>query len=309
MSPAIVVTELVKSYGEHRAVDGLSLTVEPGEILALLGPNGAGKTSTAECIAGLRRPDGGRIELLGVDPRAERDRIAGQLGVMLQDGGVHRSASPAELIRTFAAYYDDPLDPEAIIADLGLDAVAKRRVRTLSGGETQRVSLALALVGRPRVALLDEPTVGMDPATRRATWQRLDALREDGVAVLLTTHLMEEAERLADRVAVIDRGRLVALDAPDVLTAPDRGLHVETPGPFEPSTLAAALSCEVTHLEGTRWHVDLPAERLSDVAVWFASHGIALSGVTVARQRLEDVYLRLTEVSEPGGPQGEDAAR
>ncbi|MFO8074717.1 MAG: ABC transporter ATP-binding protein [Egibacteraceae bacterium] len=309
MSPAIAVTELVKRYGEHRAVDGLSLSVEPGEILALLGPNGAGKTSTAECIAGLRRPDGGHVEVLGVDPATARGQVDGQLGVMLQEGGVHRSASPAELVRTFAAYYDDPLDPDGLITELGLAAVAKRRVRTLSGGETQRVSLALALVGRPRVALLDEPTVGMDPATRRATWQRLAGLREDGVAVLLTTHLMEEAERLADRVAVIDRGKLVALDAPEALTAPDRGLHVETSGPFEPSRLAAALSCEVTHLEGTRWHVDLPADRLSDVAAWFASHGIALSGVAVARQRLEDVYLRLTEVREVGDPQGGDPHR
>ena len=294
----IVVDGLYKRYGARTAVAGLSLAVQPGEVLALLGPNGAGKTTTVECIAGLREPDAGSVRVFGADPRRERDQVVAHLGVMLQEGGVHRSATPAELLRAFAAYYPDPLDWASLASRLGLDRVARQRVRTLSGGERQRVALALALVGQPRVALLDEPTAGMDPAARRQTWQLIEELRADGVATLLTTHAMEEAERLADRVAVVDAGRLVALDRPSALAGGGAGLLVETPATLDPEALARDLDVAVSRAGDGRWHVAAPTTRIAEVSGWFAARDLPLTGVAAARERLEDVYLRLTDTPD-----------
>ena len=296
--PPIAVTDLAKAYGARTALAGLSLTVGAGEILALLGPNGAGKTTTVECITGLRRPDRGTVRVLGHDPRRDRERVVPHLGVMLQEGGLHRSATPTELLRTFAAFYPEPLDPRALLERLGLDHVAGQRVRTLSGGERQRVGLALALVGRPRVALLDEPTAGMDPAARRQTWTLIEELRAEGVAVLLTTHAMEEAERLADRVAVVDAGALVALDRPSALAGGGAGLLLETTAVFDADVLAEELGVHVSRAGSGRWHVATGPERIAEVSGWFHAHGLPLTGIAAARERLEDVYLRLTDSSE-----------
>ncbi len=295
MDDAIRVEGLVKRYGDVVAVDGVSFGVRAGTVLALLGPNGAGKTTTVECIEGYRTPDRGLVRVHGYDPVAEREHVVARLGVMLQGGGTWRGASPRELVRLFARFYADPHDPDELLARVGLSARAQARVRTLSGGEQQRLSLALALVGRPDVVILDEPTAGMDARARRLVWQLIEELREHGAAVLLTTHLTDEVERLADRVAIIDRGRLVALDDPAALLAgpaADR-VRVLSPADVDAGALARALGGVPVVAEGRgRWLVHAGPEVIPAVTAWFAARGLPLSGV--ASVGLDDVLLRLT---------------
>jgi ABC-2 type transport system ATP-binding protein len=223
---AIVLERLTKRYDGRAVVDELDLTVRRGELFALLGPNGAGKTTTVEMIEGYRRPDGGTVRVLGYDPRREGGRLRPNLGLMLQSGGLYSQLRPIEALELFAAFYPEPLQPIQLLAQVGLSRVARNRYRDLSGGERQRLSLALAIVGRPRLAILDEPTGAMDAQARRETWGVLRELREGGTTILLTTHLLDEAEALADRVAIIDRGRLVALGTPAELR---RGMGVARP--------------------------------------------------------------------------------
>ncbi len=207
---AIEVAGLVKGYGGRSVVDGVDLTVASGEIVALLGPNGAGKTTTIEIIEGYRTPDDGTVRILGADPaRGDRDHRA-RVGIMLQDGGFDMRTRPAETIRQFARFHADPRDPEELLDLVGLRAVAATSYRRLSGGERQRLSLAVALVGRPEVLLLDEPTAGMDPEARAITRDLVVSLRAEGMAILLTSHDLVDVERLADRVAVLVDGRIVA---------------------------------------------------------------------------------------------------
>ena len=214
MQPAIHVEGLVKRYGGRTVVDGLSLEVAHGTVLCLLGRNGAGKTTTIECLEGFRRPDAGTVRVLGHDPVLETTAVADRIGVMLQEGGAYQAASPREMLRLYAQLYPRALPVDEVLASVDLAERADSRFRSLSGGEKQRVNLALALIGRPDVLFLDEPTAGMDPAARRRTWHVLEGLRDSGAAILLTTHAMDEAERLADTVAVIDHGRTLALDSP-----------------------------------------------------------------------------------------------
>ncbi len=218
MTPAAIeVDELVKAYAGRPVLDGVSFSVPEGSIVALLGPNGAGKTTTVEILEGYRRPDAGTVRVLGLDPAVDGDRIKPRVGVMLQAGGLYPLSTPRELVRLFASYVDDPVAPDSLIERLGLSAVAGARVRTLSGGERQRLALALALVGRPELLVLDEPTAGMDPAAKRAMRELLDGLRAEGTAILLTTHELADVERLADRVVVLDRGRVLADARPDTI--------------------------------------------------------------------------------------------
>jgi ABC-2 type transport system ATP-binding protein len=212
--PIIEVNDLVKRYGECAVVDGVSFTVEEGEIFGILGPNGAGKTTTVECIAGLRTPDSGAIRVLGLDPRRNRPELRQQLGVQLQDSELPEQIKVWEALDLYSSFYDDPADWEQLIADLGLAEKRNTAFRKLSGGQKQRLSIALALVGNPRIAVLDELTTGLDPQARRDTWQLIEDIRVRGVTVLLVTHFMEEAERLCDRLALIDCGHVVALDTP-----------------------------------------------------------------------------------------------
>ena len=297
MDPAIDVRALVKSYGGRPAVDGLTLQVPPGVVCALLGANGAGKTTTVECLEGFRVPDAGTVRVLGLDPRADRAALMPKLGVMLQEGGAWQAATPAEIVRLYARFYPDPLDPAALLERLGLASAAGKRVRHLSGGQKQRLNLALALVGRPRVALLDEPTVGMDPQARRSTWELIEELRADGVTVLLTTHLMDEAERLADLVAVMDRGRLLALDSPTALLHAYRGnrLTVLTTAELDAALFAAAVGAPVERESADRWSVAAGPEAIARVSAWFAEQGLPLTGITAAGGGLEEVFLKLTE--------------
>ncbi len=215
--PAIVVQGLTKRYDGRPAVDDLSFQVGRGELFALLGPNGAGKTTTVEILEGYRTPDDGRVRVLGLEPAREGAKLKPRMGLMLQDGGVYPAIRPLEALRLFASFYANPADPVELLGMVGLEDAARTRYRQLSGGQKQRLSLALALIGRPELVFLDEPTASMDPQARRATWEIVRRLQAEAVTVLLTTHFMEEAERLADRVAILHRGRLVALDSPAAL--------------------------------------------------------------------------------------------
>lgn len=215
--PVIEVHDLTKSYGDQTVVDHVSFSVEEGEIFAILGPNGAGKTTTVESIAGLRSPDSGNIQVFGLDPLRDRVELRKRLGVQLQESRFQDRIKVREVVETFASFYPDPLDGSAMLGRLGLGGKEGTLYSKLSGGQQQRLSIAVALVGRPRMVILDELTTGLDPQARRDAWSLIEELRDSGVTVLLVTHFMEEAERLADRLALIDGGRLVALDTPQGL--------------------------------------------------------------------------------------------
>ncbi|MFA9444118.1 ABC transporter ATP-binding protein [Egicoccus sp. AB-alg6-2] len=295
---AIEVRGLRKRYGRTLAVDGLDLEVARGETLALLGPNGAGKTTTIECCEGFRRPDAGTVRVLGLDPHRDGARLRSRMGLMLQEGGVYPMARPAEVLRLFANYYADPLDPEALLERVGLGDARRTRFRDLSGGQKQRLSLAMAVIGRPEVVFLDEPTAGLDPAARRLTWEHVRELQQQGVAVVLTTHLLDEAEELADRVAIIDHGRLVALGTPDELTHGERGeLTFSAREGLDVVALGAAVGAEVEEVRPGRYVVHAPngPRLVAALAGWLADHDVVLGHLQAGRVSLEDVFLRLTE--------------
>jgi ABC-2 type transport system ATP-binding protein len=300
-TPAIEVTELEKRYGDVRAVDGLSLSVGSGEVFGLLGPNGAGKTTTVEILEGYRRPDHGEVRVLGLDPIRDGRALRPRIGVMLQEGGLYPGVRPLELLRLFAAYYDHPADPEALLERVGLTDSQGTLVRRLSGGQQQRLSLALALIGRPSLVFLDEPTAGMDPHARASTWELIRSLRDDGVTVVLTTHAMDEAEQLCDRVGIIDGGRLITCGSPADLTlnaAADETRFSAPPG-LDRSSLAAALGVDsellveerpgeyVLATEGT------PAV-IAELAIWLRDRDLRLAELRAGRRTLEEVFLLLT---------------
>jgi ABC-2 type transport system ATP-binding protein len=212
--PVIEVKHLHKRYGDKVAVDDVSFSVERGEIFGILGPNGAGKTTTVECLEGLRTPDGGELSVLGLDPRHDRAELRQRVGVQLQESRLQDKLRVGELLDLYAAFYRTPADQDRLLATLGLTEHRNTAYKKLSGGQQQRLSIALALVGSPEVAVLDELTTGLDPQARRDTWGLIETVRAQGVTILLVTHFMEEAERLCDRIAVIDRGRTVAVDTP-----------------------------------------------------------------------------------------------
>jgi len=302
---ALEVSGLVVRYGGLTAVDGIGFSADAGEVLALLGPNGAGKTTTVETLEGYVRPAAGRARVLGLDPIADRRRLAPQIGVMLQRGGVYPTMNGRDVLRLFAAYYDDPVDPDDLLERLDLRGVARRPWRRLSGGEQQRVSLALALVGRPRVAFLDEPTAGMDPASRHVLWSVVRELRDGGVCVLVTTHYLEEAERLADTVVIIDRGRVVASGRPAQLASAGAGkkIHFGAPAGIDTVALAAAVKAPVEEERPGEYVVagEATPDRVAWLTAWLAERQLPLADLRAGRQTLEDVFLRLTgEKAEAG---------
>jgi ABC-2 type transport system ATP-binding protein len=217
--PAIVAEHLHKRYGHKVAVDDVSLRVEPGEIFGILGTNGAGKTTTVEMIAGLRRPGRGAVSLLGLDPRRDRATVRQVLGVQLQESYLHGALTVSELIGLYRSFYPDPRPADELVGLVGLEEQRRVRFEKLSGGQQQRLSIALALVGRPRVVILDELTTGLDPRARRRMWTTIERLRDEGVTIVLVSHAMEEVERLCDRVALLDAGRVVAIETPAGLVA------------------------------------------------------------------------------------------
>jgi ABC-2 type transport system ATP-binding protein len=295
---AVEVEDLVVAYGQRVAVDGVSFEAAAGEVLGLLGPNGAGKTTTVETLEGYLRPSRGRALVLGRDPVADHSWLAGRVGVMLQGGGVYRAMSPARALRLFAAYYDRPRPPDELLELLGLAQVADTPWRALSGGEQQRLSLALALVGRPQVVFLDEPTSGVDPAGRVVVRQVVRQLSRDGACVVVTTHEMDEAERLADRLVVVDSGRVVASGTPAELTAqgPAGPIRFGAPAGLPVGELASALGAPVREEVPGEYVVDKPATpaAVAELTAWLARRDLPLADLRAGRQRLEDVFLSLT---------------
>jgi ABC-2 type transport system ATP-binding protein len=298
---ALEVRDLVKSYGAQRAVDGLSLTVERGELLALLGPNGAGKTTTIEICEGFRTADAGQVRVMGYDPIREAAALKPLVGVMLQDGvGGYTSARAGELLELFASYARHPHDPARLLDQVGLGAAAGTQVRRLSGGQKQRLSLALALVGRPAMLFLDEPTAGMDPQARRGTWDLIRRLRADGVSVVLTTHFLDEAEQLADQIAVMTSGRLVAAGTPAELTrsGAEGQIRFRAPHGLRLASLVDALPMGTHAFEESPGHYVVTGEvnpaLLAALTAWCAGIDVLAEEIVVERRSLEDVFLELT---------------
>lgn len=300
-TPAVEITGLVKRYGSKTAVDGLGLKMDRGRLLALLGPNGAGKTTTVEICEGFLRPDAGTVRVLGLDPIRESAALRPRIGVMPQGGGAYPGVRTHEMLRLVAACAANPLDPDWLLDVLGLSAARRTPFKRLSGGQQQRLSLACALVGRPELVFLDEPTAGMDPQARRLVWDLLGALRADGVSVLLTTHLMEEAEALADDVVIVDNGQVIAEGTPSALTAEDgesAQLRFKARTGLNTDLLAAALP------EGYRVHESSPGnyrvlgpvnpQVVSTVTAWCAQQGVLAEELHIGKRDLEEVFLELT---------------
>ena len=299
--PALRVEGLVVRYGTKTAVDGIDLTAEAGEVVAVLGKNGAGKTTTVEAIEGYRRPDAGDIRVLGLNPheRVDRRGLLPRIGVMLQKGGIYPSMGAREALRLFASYYDDPLDPEELLARMGLEDVASTPWRRLSGGEQQRVSMGLALVGRPDVVFLDEPTAGVDPAGRAAVRDQISELKRQGVCVVLTTHELEEAERTADRIVIVDRGRVVAEGTPDALTTSTGHLRFTTRPHLDCVALGAVVEVQVTEKRPGEYYSAgwVDPDGVARLVAWLAARDVPLIGLRTS-STLEEVFLELTRDEE-----------
>ncbi|MCX4548065.1 ABC transporter ATP-binding protein [Streptomyces sp. NBC_01387] len=296
----IEVNGLRKAYGAQPAVDGVSFAVEVGEIFGILGPNGAGKTTTVECVVGLRVPDAGAVRVAGFDPVADHDRVTKILGAQLQESELQPKITVREALELYSSFYAHPADWRPLAERLGLEAKLDDRFAKLSGGQKQRLSIALALIGNPRVVVLDELTTGLDPRARRDTWKLIEDVRDSGVTVLLVTHFMEEAQRLCDRIAVIDKGRVVALDTPAGLIRRSSSSTVMT---FTPSS-----PLDVRELEGLPGAtavqerdgglvIDGTDETVNAVITLLARNRITAHQLRVTDATLDDAFLDLTEAA------------
>jgi ABC-2 type transport system ATP-binding protein len=303
---AVHVEGLRKRYGRREILGGIAFDVHRGELLALLGPNGAGKTTTVEILEGYRRADAGTVRVLGLDPARDARALHARMGFMLQEGGVDNKISPREALRLYARFYRDPEDPDELLELVDLGRAADTRYRRLSGGEKQRLGLALALLGRPELLVLDEPTAGMDPAAKQATRERIAALRAAGTTILLTTHELGDVELLADRVAVLDRGHLVAYGSPAELTgaaAPRIRFRLHAPlVDDDRAALPAALGLRgatvVDAGAGAHYELtglpDAPDPGLvAGLAAWCAGKGLLLTELRLGAASLEERYLEL----------------
>jgi len=299
-TPAVEVVDLVKAYAGTAALDGLTATVGTGLITAVLGPNGAGKTTLVEACEGYRRPDSGTVRVLGLDPWHQARALRARVGVMLQSGGVYPGVPALEMLRHIAALHAHPLDVDELAERLGLASSGRTPYRRLSGGQQQRLSLALAVVGHPELVFLDEPTAGLDPQARHATWELVRDLRRDGVTVVLTTHFMEEAERLADEVLVIDHGRVVAVGSPrELMAGGDQGsLRFQAVAGLDVAGLAVAVpgATRVDEVSPGRYVVQgaVDARLVADLTAWCAARNVLAEGISVGHRSLEDVFLELT---------------
>ncbi|MET3943775.1 ABC transporter ATP-binding protein [Corynebacterium mucifaciens] len=298
---ALVVDNVVKRFGGTTAVDGLSFTARRGQLLALLGPNGAGKTTTIEMCEGFTTPTSGTIRVLGMDPVANPQAVRNRIGIMLQGGGAYASVSVREMLELAAGYNANPHDPQWLMQLLGLEGIANTSYRRLSGGQQQRLSLALAMIGRPELIFLDEPTAGMDAQSRIAVWDIIAAMKRDGVSVVLTTHLMDEAEQLADDVVIIDHGKVVAQGSPSELTNHDEFpvLSVETADvldtrPLSDALAPAGLSVEEVRPRSYRVRGTGSPEVVEKLAREAARQDVLIRELSVSHRNLEDVFLDLT---------------
>ncbi|MER5218939.1 ABC transporter ATP-binding protein [Streptomyces flaveus] len=298
--PVIEVTGLRKSYGGRAVVDGVSFAVEEGEIFGILGPNGAGKTTTVECVEGLRIPDAGRVRVTGLDPVADHDAVSRVLGAQLQESELQEKLTVREALELYAAFYPSPADWRPLAERLGLTGKLDARFGKLSGGQKQRLFIALALIGDPRVVVLDELTSGLDPRARRDTWELIEDIRANGVTVLLVTHFMEEAQRLCDRIAVIDQGRIAALDTPQGLISRAANSTVISFTPSAPlderelATLPAVASVECKDGRITLGGTD---ETVNAVITLLARQRITAHQLRVTDATLDDAFLDLTGVA------------
>ncbi|WP_344920889.1 ABC transporter ATP-binding protein [Streptosporangium oxazolinicum] len=295
-SPAVEIVDLVKRYGGTTAIDGLTFTAARGAVTAVLGPNGAGKTSTLEICEGFRGADGGSVRVLGLAP--SRPELRARVGVMLQAGGVPPASRCGQWLRLMARFHAHPLDPAALLERLGLSEHARTPYRRLSGGQQQRLSLAGAVIGRPELVFLDEPTAGLDPQARHACWQLVEDLRASGVSVVLTTHHMDEAEKLSDQIVIIDRGRVVAQGTPSSLTGAERQLRFRARPGLCLDELLAALPAGSAAKESPSGHYIIEGQvapgLLATVTTWCAAEGVTADDLSIERRTLEDVFLELT---------------
>jgi ABC-2 type transport system ATP-binding protein len=297
IGPAVEVTHLRKAYGPLVAVDDVSFSVAEGEIFGILGPNGAGKTTTAECAIGLRSPDSGTIRLLGLDPQADRDEVHEIVGVQLQASALPAKLRVGEILDMYRSFYREPADISELLEVLGLAGKRTDYYKSLSGGQRQRLSIALALIGRPKIAVLDEMTTGLDPQARRDVWELIEGVRDRGVTIVLVTHFMEEAERLCDRVALIDNGRIAALDTPASLAAQARGgksVRFLPSALFDDQVLTELPEVSRVEREGQHVVVTGTGELVNAVLFALAAAGVTAHDVQLDSSNLEDAFVKLT---------------
>ncbi len=297
MKNVIEVTDLAKRYGKRTVVDGVSFTVQRGEIFGILGPNGAGKTTLVESIAGLRAPDSGTIRVLGLDPRRDSGKLRNVLGIQLQESQLPDQVRVWEALDLYSSFYQEPADWRVLMNDLGLADQRNTAFRKLSGGQKQRLSIALALVGRPEIAILDELTTGLDPQARRDTWQLIEDVRAKGVTILLVTHFMEEAEHLCDRVALIDAGRVVALDTPAGIVSrvdAEQQLRFRPSAPFDDRLLTALPEVRTITRNGPTVVVAGTGNLVQAVTSVLAREQILAGELRIEQANLDDAFVALT---------------
>lgn len=304
--PAVRITNLVKRYGSFVAVDGVSFSIDEGEIFGIIGPNGAGKTTTVECISGLRDPDSGSISVYGLSPQRDRDRIRDLVGVQLQVSALPPRLKVGEALELFAAFYAKPLDPQEVLESLAIKHIERAAFKNLSGGQKQRVSIALALVGNPKIAILDELTTGLDPEARRDTWALIERMRNRGVTVILVTHFMDEAETLCDRVALINKGRVRALDTPEAIAA-EAGttrLRFVPSRPLADQALFAVDGVQVVERKDRFVTVTGTGDLAASLISALAASGVQVSELEATRGNLDDAFIRLTKDTPPAASEG-----
>ena len=304
--PTISVQHLIKRYGDFVAVNDVSFEIKEGEIFGIIGPNGAGKTTTVECISGLRVPDSGSISVYGYSPHKDRDKIRKFVGVQLQESALPPRLKVGEALNLFASFYSNPLDPDELLELLGITKVKKSQFNKLSGGQKQRLSIALALVGNTRFAILDELTTGLDPEARRETWDLIEGVRDRGVTVILVTHFMDEAERLCDRIALINHGKLVVLDTPEAIAAMAGGNRMRfiPSRPVDDKLLLTIPS--VSRVDRKERYVTLTGtgDLAASVINFLAKIGVQISDIEARGGNLDDAFVKLTKndtSSTPGG--------
>jgi len=294
--PVITVQNLVKRYGTFAAVDDVSFSIKEGEIFGIIGPNGAGKTTTVECISGLRVPDSGSISVFGFSPLKERNKIREFLGVQLQEGGMPPRLKVGEAVELFASFYPNPADPSSLLRSLGIEGIRNSLYKNLSGGQKQRLSIALALVGNPKLAILDELTTGLDPEARRETWAFIERIRDGGATVILVTHFMDEAERLCDRLALINHGRLVVMDTPEAIAAMAGGSRVRfVPSkPVDDKTLYAIAGVKEVERKERYITVAGTGDLAAALIKSLAKKRVSVSEIDARTGNLDDAFVKLT---------------